>query len=118
MLQFLVEHGADVNARDVEGLSALHLAAANRRVHTLEKLVSLGVDVHAKSFLGQTALHVAAANGHVDAAQVREALPRSGCLERRVGLVSWGDQHMQNREREGCGAVSIQIWGACVCAQF
>lgn len=62
MIQILVRHGADINARDSVGESVLHVAT---RINSgiFDLLIQLGADIHAKDANGETALH-AAIRGH------------------------------------------------------
>jgi ankyrin repeat protein len=63
-MQFLVEElGADPNARDHEGFTALHYAAARGDNALIEYLVSKGADVTAVARTGQTTVDMA--NGPV-----------------------------------------------------
>lgn len=63
-VRFLVEElGADVNARDHEGYSALHHAASRGDVELIQYLVDQGADVMAVSRRGQTTADMA--NGPV-----------------------------------------------------
>ena len=67
-VRFLVEEcGADVNARDHEGNSALHSAAARGDVELIEYLVSKGADVTAVNREGHTTADMA--NGPVQRIQ-------------------------------------------------
>jgi hypothetical protein len=59
----VVELGADVNARDVNGYNAVHHAAARGDDELIEYLVSKGADVMAVSRSGQTTVDMA--NGPV-----------------------------------------------------
>lgn len=70
MLRSLLANGADVNARDKEGYSALMVAVSNGSPTSLSILLSAGADVNARSNNGTTALTEAAARGKVDATQV------------------------------------------------
>ncbi|KAK9828842.1 hypothetical protein WJX72_002378 [[Myrmecia] bisecta] len=56
----------DINARDTDGLAALHWAASTGASGILSQLVGAGCDVDAPTNDGWTALHEAANNGHVD----------------------------------------------------
>ncbi len=67
-VRYLVEvHGADVNARDHNGYSPLHHAAARGDVEMIEYLVAHGADVTAVSRRGQTTADMA--NGPVQRVQ-------------------------------------------------
>ena len=62
MLKILVEHGADVNSKDVQtGDDTLlqHLAGADR-MRLVRDVLAYGADVHATNHNGQTAAHTAA----------------------------------------------------------
>lgn len=57
-VRVLIKAGADVNARDIRGMTALMLAVGNETqdAGVVEELVLAGADVNAKSELGETAL--------------------------------------------------------------
>ncbi len=57
VLRFLVARGADVNARDPRGLSALHLTVYTGQLQTLRFLLDRGADVRAKGPSGMAPLH-------------------------------------------------------------
>lgn len=63
IVQTLIHSGANVNAQDDVGFTAL-MKASNRAV--AELLIDNGADIHAKTIFGKTALHTAAANGKKD----------------------------------------------------
>lgn len=63
-ISYLLAAGEDVRARDVQGATALHWAAASPRndegpCYTTGELVKVGADVHAKDARGRTAMDVA-----------------------------------------------------------
>ena len=61
ILKFLVDQGADVNAKSEDGRTPLHIAASyNPNVEILKYLVSQGADVNAKGGYDNTPLHYAA----------------------------------------------------------
>jgi ankyrin repeat protein len=63
-LQAALAAGADLQARDAQGCSALHFAADRGQLEALEVLLAAGVDVEAKDEDGQTPLHYAALCGN------------------------------------------------------
>jgi ankyrin repeat protein len=60
----LIEHGANVNARQEGGWTALHAAAQNGDVETVQLLIASGADVQARAGNQQNALDLALTNGH------------------------------------------------------
>ncbi|MDQ3039360.1 MAG: ankyrin repeat domain-containing protein, partial [Pseudomonadota bacterium] len=68
LLQRLIAHGADLDARDSHGMSALHLCAALAREEELKLLVAAGAAPERRAADGQTPLGVALATGRRDLA--------------------------------------------------
>ena len=68
LLQRLIAHGVDLDARDSHGMSALHLAAALGREEELKRLVAAGAAPDRRAADGQTPLGVALAAGRRDLA--------------------------------------------------
>ena len=63
----LINAGADVEARDKDGLTAMHCAASRGFQQCVASLVSLcGADFEAKDKNGSTPLHYSVTLGHTD----------------------------------------------------
>lgn len=71
-VQVLIRHSADVNARDKNWQTPLHVAAANNALRCAEVIIPLLTSVNVSDRGGRTALHHAALNGHTE---VRRAEP-------------------------------------------
>ncbi len=72
MVQWLVEHGADVNAKDEWNKTALHYAAYNYfsdNYGLVLWLAERGADVNIKGVDGITVLDIAAGNGDIELVQ-------------------------------------------------
>jgi ankyrin repeat protein len=60
----LLEHGADVNARQEGGWTALHAASQNGDVEMLRLLIAAGADVQIRAENQQNAMDLALGRGH------------------------------------------------------
>ena len=66
-VRLLIEKGADVNAKDVGGYTALHLAVAEKCLETVRELIKSGADVNAEEYGSKcTPLHLACMVGKVE----------------------------------------------------
>ena len=65
-VQVFLENGANVNAVDESGWTALHHASQSGCIDSLKYLTGKGVDPEAKANSKQTPLHLASAEGHLD----------------------------------------------------
>jgi len=64
--KLLLEHGADLNAKNKYGWTPLHYAALNGRVDIVATLLEHGADPNVQDKFGRTPLHLAASEGRVD----------------------------------------------------
>lgn len=71
-MRWLVEQGADINARNKWGITPLHdiIIFAGGRLCTVELLFELGADIHALTPDGNTPLHEAATWGRLPIARM------------------------------------------------
>jgi len=78
VLKYLVERGADVNASDKGGCTALFYTVSSKNsVNAIRYLVSKGASITHRSKLGYTALHFAALHGSTEAVNELLALGAS-----------------------------------------
>ena len=69
-LRFLVEKGADVNAKATDGNTALIEAASNGSVPVVQLLLDHGADMEAKNGQGQSAWLIAAMGNQLEVVEV------------------------------------------------
>ena len=60
----MLDKGAEVNIKDADGITPLHLAARENHRNVLELLLAKGACVNAKDKFGLTPLHLAAEQGN------------------------------------------------------
>jgi ankyrin repeat protein len=90
----MLTHGASTQARDSNGWTALHLAAATNHAAVCRTLLDIGADPLAADRGGNTPLHLAAAAGATEATAVLaarslaslETLNATGAVPLRVGI--------------------------------
>jgi uncharacterized protein len=63
-VQTALSNGADVNAKDENGISSLFLASFNGHTEVVKLLLENGTDVNVKGTDGATALLIASLQGH------------------------------------------------------
>jgi ankyrin repeat protein len=65
VLKELLEHGADIEAKDNRGYTPLHWACYNSHVAVVNELLSRGANTEANNYSGDTPLHDASLYGRV-----------------------------------------------------
>ena len=65
-VEVLLRHQADVNARDKNWQTPLHVAAANNAVKCAEYIIPCLTNVNVSDRSGRTSLHHGAFNGHLE----------------------------------------------------
>lgn len=79
-VRLLIEKGANVNAADVEGYTALHLAVTEKYLETVRELIKSGGNVNAEEYGSKcTPLHLACMVGKVEI--VKELVKAGGEIE-------------------------------------
>ena len=67
LVKELLEQGAEINARDKYGWTALHFASLYGHLEIVKELHEAGAEIEAKTNNnGMTALHYASRNGHLE----------------------------------------------------
>ena len=69
MTKFLLDHGADVNARDDKDYTPLHYAATCD-TQSVQWLIAAGADIYARSKAGRTPLHAAILENQSETARI------------------------------------------------
>ena len=65
-MNVLLRHQAEVNARDKNWQTPLHVAAASNALKCAEYIIPLLANVNVSDRAGRTSLHHAAFNGHAE----------------------------------------------------
>jgi ankyrin repeat protein len=68
-VELLVQHGADVNAKDNRNRTPLIWASQSGHVQVVVEFLVHGADIETKDNMGSTALHFACSRGHVTVVQ-------------------------------------------------
>ncbi len=75
----VVKHGADVNARDAEGFTPLHMAAIHGKMKVVKRLLELGADDNLTTLDGRDAADLAELNEETEiegsSSQMTDAVP-------------------------------------------
>jgi ankyrin repeat protein len=77
----LLQKGADMNARNLEGRTALMFAVINLRTASVKTLLQFGADVNVQAHCGCTPLMLAACSGDVG---ITKALLNGGADARKI----------------------------------
>ena len=88
VLQSLLDHGADVDGRDLGGWTAVHVAQNNDRQDLARLLVGSGANVNAQDKQGCTPLHLAASRGDADVVRWLIELGASARMQDNRGLTA------------------------------
>ena len=78
--ELLIQHSAEVNAKDNDGETPLHDAALKGQTETAELLIDKGADLYAQNDEEKTPLDFARKEGHQDVVEILE-----WCIEHPLG---------------------------------
>jgi ankyrin repeat protein len=70
LTELLIELGADVEARDKDGQTPLHVASQAGPLDIARMLIEHGAEVSAQDKIGQTPLHLASQAGRLEIARM------------------------------------------------
>ncbi len=66
IIQYLLDHGFDVNTKSITGALAIHHASFNGYLEVIKYFISVGVDINAKNRYGWSNLHLASQSGKLE----------------------------------------------------
>lgn len=89
VVRLLLSRGVDVNARDAQGLTPLHVAAKHRNEDVANILISAGADVDARDVHGRTPFSIARRTYNLS---VIMPLERKGAKNATISVQQWGSR--------------------------
>ncbi len=112
--------GVDINARNAQGQTAVHLAAVNGHDDLLGHLIALGAGINAQDNAGNTPLHLAVRGGSdmcIRVLRSRGADPTIRNKEGRTagGDSSWDEREVPTRETHGTGFFVSSVGHVVTC---
>jgi ankyrin repeat protein len=122
-VSLLLDVGADVNAADEDGRTALHLASSCGRTDIVRILVQRGADLDAEDARGRTALHLSSRGGHVDVVRLLLEVEESRLLlDEEVNIdvqdaTEWTPLHLASRRGHVDVVRLLLDWSADVTAK-
>ncbi len=72
-VNFLLDNGANINARDVYGFSAIFWAAARGRLDVVKALLARGADIKTRDRKGNSVLKGASKGAHIGISKLLKA---------------------------------------------
>ena len=110
LIRTLLAAGADVNARDENGRTALLLAALEGHYHTVAALLDADADVEAKDKDGKTAQDLASARGHKEIVLLLAIDPRQQQLwEKHVAAGAREYRQGRYQEAEASWRTALEL---------
>jgi ankyrin repeat protein len=86
MMELLLAHGADINARTTDGMTLLHFQATHASAALIQFLLDHGADPNAKTQANQTPWAIAVEQGNREAAEILFRRARAGESGPAAGL--------------------------------
>lgn len=109
ILQMLLEHGGDLNQKDINGEAVCHYAASRGDVKVFELLASSGVDLTVTDKQGRNCLHVTSGYGYQDPIAL---LLRLGLDPNSIDHNGWTPLHWAARRGDVKTIVMLEDAGA------
>eukprot|EP01094_Clydonella_sp_ATCC50884_P000303 TRINITY_DN1023_c0_g1_i2.p1 TRINITY_DN1023_c0_g1~~TRINITY_DN1023_c0_g1_i2.p1 ORF type:complete len:1274 (+),score=191.97 TRINITY_DN1023_c0_g1_i2:97-3918(+) len=101
----LLKMGADVDATDTRGWTALHYAVAGGLAHIVPMLLKYGADAHVETDCGKTCVKLAADNGFFQLSRALVRLPEND----DGGSEEESEEEEEGELAEGLGVLDLQL---------
>lgn len=112
LLQMLIEHGGDLDQKDIEGKAVCHYASAGGDVKALELLTSRGSNLSAIDKQGRTCLHLASASGSRGDPEVVTVLLKHGFDPNALDRNGWTPLHWAAKQGDAETIAILEDAGA------
>jgi ankyrin repeat protein len=106
----LLSVGADVNAKDTDGWTPLHMACYRGHVRVVIELREHGADIGAKTTIGRTPLHCAAFEGHLTVVNLLSPNDSNGATTSILGKRKSRGANIEAKDYDGDTPLHKASW--------